>query len=207
MIKPWYCFPPGKIKRPSKAQDQSHQCKERSDKDQSINWMEVDSEEISEELAKEALRQSELFLDNQKTLAIASDTKAITFGGFMLTAATALTGFGLTKLTSPDIELLQLTPVAAGAIQLYIAAWVSVKAAKSEAFGTGGNYPSSWLTKRNIASFKAELVSQCIFHEDFLRDNLAIQQRNGKALNTAITLGFSSPVTMSLFLLVVQAVG
>lgn len=101
--------------------------------------------DLPEKLQAEALREGEMLLQAQLSVASAADQRALTWSGLLLTGATAALGgaFALLFNDPPDPALPYLALLFAGA--LFIAAWLSISTVAPRLFCMPGNRPGLWL--------------------------------------------------------------
>jgi len=143
---------------------------------------------LPEDLQKEALREGDLRLASQLAIATSADQRALTWGGFLIAAATASLGGGIALLTktSPDITLSALALVFAAAILR--AAWLAISTVVPASFALPGNHPASWLPnewecngtdERKIAQARAEQAD----HLDVcINENREYAEMNGRIM-------------------------
>lgn len=100
---------------------------------------------LPKSLQDEALREGEARIQAQFAAAGAADQRALTWGGFLIAAATAALGGGVALITkeTPDFSLAILALLLAAA--LLRAAWLAISTALPVSFDFPGNSPSSWL--------------------------------------------------------------
>lgn len=133
--------------------------------------------DLPDELQREAIREGEKRLEAQLSVATAADSRALTWSGFLLTAATAALGGGIALINKekPDLWLAVLAILFAGA--LLRAAWFSLGTTKPKLFCLPGNRPGLWLPaewncsgtdKRKIQNARAE---QAEYLDKHIREN------------------------------------
>lgn len=86
-----------------------------------------------------------MLLQAQLSIATAADQRGLTWGGLLLTGATAALGGGVALLLkkSADQTLSYLALLLAGG--LFISAWLAISTVKPKLFCLPGNTPGSWL--------------------------------------------------------------
>src|SRR3546814_4971368 len=90
----------------------------------------------------EVVREAELLIQAQLTCAIAADQRALTFAGFLITAATAAFGGGVAlAMTDHRIAITALAVLYAGGLSY--AAYLASESARPNLFCFPGNYPRS----------------------------------------------------------------
>ena len=100
---------------------------------------------LDESVQQEIIREAEMRLDAQLTVATAADQRALTFGGFLIATATAALGGGIALLTKdkPDFGL---AAVAVGfACPILYASWEAIRTTMPKLFCLPGNRPGLWL--------------------------------------------------------------
>lgn len=101
--------------------------------------------DLPESLQKEAIREGEKLLDTQFLAATAADQRALTWGGFLIAAATGALGGGLVLLNKSQPDLLVGYAAMVFATAILRAAWLAIATVEPSLFGFPGNSPVNWL--------------------------------------------------------------
>lgn len=100
---------------------------------------------LPEDVQVEIMREADLRLNAQLTVAIAADQRALTYGGFLIAAATGAIGGGIALLTKeePDFGFSAIAIIFACGM-LY-ASWEAIHTVMPNLFCLPGNRPGLWL--------------------------------------------------------------
>lgn len=164
----------------------------------------MDYEQIKPEMAREALRQAELFLQSQLDAAIAADQRATQFAGFCITVTIAAIGGALAlTLTENTPWPLVCAGLAIGAI-MALATFFCVYAARPSAFFFPGNQPESWIEEEVLMSPESEvLIGQAEHCGSNILFNEAVIDESHNYLKHAMFLAAFSPVVAAIIWLAV----
>lgn len=100
---------------------------------------------LPEELQREAIREGEVRLQAQLSIATAADQRALTWGGILVAAATGALGGGLALISKdrPDYALGLFALFFAAAMTM--SAWAALSTVQPTKFCLPGNLPINWL--------------------------------------------------------------
>ena len=132
----------------------------------------------------EIIREGELYLGTQATMAVAADVRALAFAGFLAAAIVALIG-GAVALgeTSPALTVIASFCVA-GLLSSFLFA---VFAARPISFEYAGNSPSGWYEDIiNGITFENSLIMQAINYAAMIDTNAAAMLKNSQRMTIAI---------------------
>src|SRR3546814_386471 len=139
----------------------------------------------------EVVREAELLIQAQLTCAIAADQRALTFAGFLITAATAAFGGGVAlAMTDHRIAITALAVLYAGGLSY--AAYLASESARPNLFCFPGNYPRHWLPTqwsgygKHRLNLTQDSIEQAAALDRMLRDNATTAEAAAKRLNLAM---------------------
>lgn len=152
--------------------------------------------DLPDELQLEALREGEMLLQAQLTVATAADQRALTWGGLLLTGASATLGgaFAMLFKKAPDMGLIYLAVLFAAA--LFIAAWLAISTVAPRLYCMPGNYPDSWLPEHwdCVGDAKSKLQQarrdQAAQLDKFIRENAASAKTRAKRMHGSFGFAF-----------------
>jgi hypothetical protein len=153
-----------------------------------------DWEKAGPELVKEALRQGELRLSAQVTLATSADQRATVLAGIYVAAAT---GVIAALATAPDaIKSPILIAGAGAAASCFLAGAIfCIFATLPTTFWTPGNDPEAWwddiIQNKKI---KTALGEQAVHFNSHILGNRRIIERNAKRFRLGAIFGISAPI-------------
>jgi len=114
-------------------------------------------ESASPEMLAEIIREAESILDEQRTVAIAADQRAVTFAGLLVAAIGAMTGAIASLGGRAPLAIVAVATV------LSIAASLALWSARPTAWRFRGNAPSQWtvdvIGERDLHSSMAEMAA------------------------------------------------
>lgn len=140
-----------------------------------------------ETLIRESLRQSEEIIRSQLTIAIASDTRALTFCGLTLAAASLLAGFADDAALSLAMYVASAMLFAAGAV----AAWTAMPVAWYAPGQPGRDFDDDIDQDRPLEAVLREMIQHNDRHFDI---NEQVRERQSRWLSVAAMLaGFAAP--------------
>ena len=126
----------------------------------------------SPELLNEIKLEAEARLDAQLSTAIASDQRAMTFLGFLLTLVAFLIGASLAAITAATPSPTIANIAAAGAIGLGLSGVLAYLASRPIDFRFVGNDPESWTGDiDNNISLHDALAEQTAYYDKMLKAN------------------------------------
>ncbi|WAJ27538.1 hypothetical protein [Antarcticirhabdus aurantiaca] len=142
---------------------------------------------------REMLREAEVHLASQQTVALAADQRAMTITGFFAAAAVVLIGgaSGYAIGDKPNVALSVICILVAAA--LLGAIWFAVRAAAPAGFDFAGSSPADWV--RDIEARKPlneSLAEMCAHFADSIDANHKRMEANAKRLWTAIWIAFGA---------------
>lgn len=154
--------------------------------------------DLPEQLQREALREGELRIQAQLTVAAAADQRALTWAGFVITGATALfaAGFAIIVSAEGDDELTVLALVIGTA--LLVSAGIAVWSVRPGLFCLPGNRPGLWLPgswkcvgspEAKIAQSRLDQAAQLDAH---IRENANAAGDRAKLMRTSMGIAFFS---------------
>lgn len=152
--------------------------------------------DLPEKLQLEALREGEVQLQAQLSVATAADQRALTWGGLLLTGASASLGgaFAMLFKNAPDMGLIQLALLFAAA--LFVAAWLAISTVAPKLFCMPGNNPGSWLpenwdctgdAKSKIRQARRDQAAQL---DKFIRENADSAKARAKRMHWSFGISF-----------------
>ena len=162
-------------------------------------------------LQEEAIREGELRLQSQLSVASDADKRALTWAGFLISAASALvaTTFAIARNESLEVGLVILGAFLS--VLLLSAAWLAVESARPSLFSLPGNSPENWLPsvwdchgseeqKRSTARCdQARHIATAISDNKLSAKRRADQMR--LSLNLTFFAAFAAVVCMVIYLL------
>jgi hypothetical protein len=157
----------------------------KSDKD--IDWLSVD-----EAVCREILAQGEKRLASQLSIALASDTRALTSAGIFFGVAVALCGFALNDIVNNKIAPLSVSALTAGAL-LFVSVWLLAYAARPVDFYVPGNEPKNWFLALEL-SLKELIGSETKHYDDMIAENENILRNNEIAVRNAFKIALAAPI-------------
>jgi hypothetical protein len=135
------------------------------------------------DLLNEILREAESRLEAQLTSALAADSRAMNFLGFVSAIAVASIGASLAAIES-NIALAAIGLLVG--VGMMIAAFSAFSAAKPIDFQMVGNYPSEWVGDiTDGATLHDALAAQVAFYDEMLKANAAAMAGNAASLASA----------------------
>lgn len=141
------------------------------------------------DLLDEILREAESRLGAQLTTAIAADTRAMTFLGFISAVAVATIGAGLaTYSDKPNLGTLAMFV----GIGFIVSAFFAFEAARPIDFDLIGNDPASWKKDiRDCVSLHDAKAEQVAFYDEMLKSNRKAMEESAHNLKRAadVTIG------------------
>lgn len=139
-----------------------------------------------EDMLDEILREAELRLSAQLTSAIAADTRAMTFLGFIAAVTVASVGGGLAVLDTNWVLAVIAIFVGAG---FGVSGFFAFEAARPIDFRFVGNDPASWrgdIEKRiSLRHAKAEQVA---FYDKMIKSNRAAMSESAELLQKSANI-------------------
>ncbi|WP_185982831.1 hypothetical protein [Aureimonas mangrovi] len=139
---------------------------------------------------REMLREAELHLASQQTVALAADQRAMTLVGFMSAAIVVLIGASASFIVGQEQHRLL------GVICLWVAAGLmtsvllALRTAAPSAFDFAGSSPSDWASDvAQGVSLEHALADQCANHAEAIADNHDRMKINGARLWSALRVG------------------
>jgi len=164
--------------------------------------------ELPDRLQDEAIREGEKLLEAQLAVATAADQRALTWGGFLLTGATAAFGGGVALFNNgPADPLLGYTAILFGVALLW-AAWLSLMPVAPSLFCFPGNRPGLWLpdqwdcTGDESEKIEKARVDQAQQLDKFIRNNMKDAEKRAKEMRRSFQLAFGAVLAAGLFLLI-----
>jgi hypothetical protein len=112
------------------------------------------------ELQREALREGELRIAAQFQAATAADQRALTWGGFLITSATAALGGGVALLTKTPPTLWLGYLAITFAFFMLRASWLAVSTVSPDLFCFPGNRPGKWIRDNADSNGVEQALSQ-----------------------------------------------
>lgn len=147
----------------------------------------------------EVVREGEVTLSSQLTVALASDQRAITFAGIILTAATALLGAAGALVTGEEQRHLALAYVAIGlGVAYLVAGALALWMARPARHCLPGNDPANWLPhcwdvsgrqKRNMTQARVEQARNL---QSMITKNRETAARASRGLLASIWLAYAA---------------
>lgn len=151
----------------------------------------MSKDEITEETAREILRQGEQYLQSQLSFAIAADTRAATLMAVFTAAAIATLGFAFTQ--KADI----FTAISAGitGLVLVAAAVFCVLSLLPVGVYVVGNEPKQWLeTSAARAELAKALIDEAKNCQVRIDHNKRVLDRNASWFKRGAILGSAAPI-------------
>ena len=140
-----------------------------------------------QELIRESLKQSEEIIRSQLTIAIASDSRALTFSGLTLAAASVLAGFADQAALSVAMYVASGMLFAAGAIS----AWTAMPVAWHPPGQLGGDFADDIAQNRPMGEVMLEMAS---FNDAHFHKNESVRAGQSRWLKCAAMLaGLAAP--------------
>jgi len=164
--------------------------------------------ELPVALQQEAIREGERLLDAQFTAAIAADQRALTWGGFLIAAATAALGAGVALFNKRPVDPLLGYASIIFSISLLRAAWVAIRTVRPSKFAFPGNHPANWLPHEwdcvgtEEDKLKAARTDQARSLENCICDNRDAAARKARSMRHSFEFALWSVVAAGLLLLV-----
>lgn len=149
-------------------------------------------------IQRDALREGEVLLQAQLTVANAADQRALTWGGFLIAAATAALGGGIALLikSPPDLSL---SVLALGfALCILKAAWDAIRTVAPALWDFPGIRPGNWLPDgdwpppdepeacQQARNDRARQIDRAI------GDNIESARRRAQRMNSSFRLALST---------------
>ncbi len=150
---------------------------------------------IEEPVAREILRQGEIFLNAQLTVALAADQRATSLVGILITAATGLFGVaGVFFTASSPRPALAFGFVSAGAVMLTAVLFFVLSLAPTR-FKLVGNNPRAWWKPRLLsAPLVVAIGGEGINYQNRIQFNNQVLRRNARHLRTGLWIASASPI-------------
>ncbi len=152
--------------------------------------------DLPEVLQKEALREGEMLLQAQLTVASAADQRALTWGGLLLTGATASLGGAFALMFKTPPQPLITHSALLFAAELFIAAGLAISTVAPKLYCMPGNQPSSWLPdaweckgddEAKIAQARREQAAQL---DKFIEENTAVARSRAGRMHWSFGMAF-----------------
>lgn len=145
--------------------------------------------EFDDDILKEVVREAELMMAAQLSVATASDQRALTWAGFVLTIAIASIG-GSASLAIDGKQLPLAAISGAGAILMAISGYYAVRAVRPRKYSMPGNLPQNWLPEHwesgRTRDFRQARIEQARTINGQIVKNAALAERNATDLNHSI---------------------
>jgi hypothetical protein len=158
----------------------------------------VKNADISEPIAKEIVRLSELYIDASLRVSLAAETRAMQLSGFLSAASTALIVASIGFLFSNQIDRGRFSVGVAlfiAALLFAIALIYSLSSAHQRGINVGGNYLSRWSSEQDLHGPLAKsLIDQARIYEEQIFETMTVLRSRDSEIRTAIKLMAFTPL-------------
>jgi len=156
-------------------------------------------------LAETVLKQGELKLSSQLTIALAADVRATAFAGVFIALAAAAIGAGATILSISGAHWALISAAFVAAGFLLWSGFLCISVSKPVEFYVVGNQPDNWwndnVDKKPLAEcFRTEAAN----YQARITKNNAILAKNAEKIERALRLGWASPLIAAVVWVLVQ---
>jgi hypothetical protein len=148
--------------------------------------------ELPSDLQREAIREGEELLSAQLDVASDADRRALSWIGFILTAAIAALAAGFTLVTKEPRNFQLGSLALTVGVLLLSAAWLAILSVKPEQFCLPGSDPENWLPSEwDCTGDESEKIGRAYQEQAFLlsiriKDNMGSAARRAKLLTGSI---------------------
>lgn len=158
--------------------------------------------QLDPEILDEVIREGEILLAAQFAAATASDQRALTWAGFVITISIgALAGASALAVEGQHLALAAIAGLYAVAIA--IAGWGAIECARPTTFGLPGNSPINWLPEywatgqpRDMAQARVEQANAL---QNCIVENRAWAERVGVSMQQSLNLALVATTTSAVF--------
>lgn len=159
-----------------------------------MNGSEIDLSEISDEMAREILRQGEMHVEALLSSSIAVDQKAINLAGIFAIILTAVLGGFVIIVTGKEGPLAILISAIVTATMLFAGVVLCVVASWPSKFHIVGNEPKNWLEPSVAHKPIIEaIVGEAQNCQDKIDFNKAVLRKQTRVLGWGAHVGFLAP--------------